>query len=65
MKDSEPTDKFRLYAECGVCHKDGFFRRKHEHILPNGVKVYSKSFMCKKCRQTVEKALIRSESVVK
>lgn len=48
------TDTFRLYGTCGVCKKEGFFRKKYTHTLPNGIPIYSKSFMCKKCRKDVE-----------
>ena len=62
--NNNPTDTFRFWAECGVCKKDGFFRRKHEHMTPLGVKVYSRSFMCSGCRAKIEKQLVASEKRV-
>lgn len=64
MNEINTSDTFRFYTECGVCHKEGFFRRKHKHTLPNGVTVYSRSFMCKSCRLDVEKKLSASENRV-
>lgn len=61
--ETNPTDTFRLWSDCGRCHKEGPFRRKHEHIMPNGVKIYSRSFMCKSCLQIVEKMLVQSENL--
>lgn len=64
MSEINTSDNFRFYGLCGVCNKEGFFRRKHKHTLPNGVIVYSRSFMCKPCRADVEKKLSTSETRV-
>lgn len=60
----DTSDTFRFYSDCGVCHTSGFFRRKHKHTLPNGVTVFSRSFMCRDCRKNVEKQLSDSEKRV-
>lgn len=60
----DPTDNFRFYGTCGLCKKEGFFRRKHKHTTPHGVTVYSRSFMCKSCRLDVENKLSTSETRV-